>query len=325
MNRLDNQDEIHTNSIEYLFNTYGKDVYITEDNRHFASLPDIELEYYDEKNRTIRWGSVAQIEKHYVNKKMFNIILENDLNVKVTEDHSLVVVRNGKLEQTKVSELENDDFFITTRGRCGVKNIIELERKPRWVYDITMDVTPHTFFANNILVHNSCFLTPKEGSSIETLRKDVDRFNEIEVTEELLKKYNPDLPDEYNFYNLEMETEFDYIYFGDSKKRYYAIKKDGEKYVHGLNIIRKDTPKFIKDILTELADKSVREKIEYKDLEDTFEKIKNADYRDIAVHKYISKPFHMYKKTMPQHVAGAVFANKLFNLPIKNPLNVSIK
>jgi uncharacterized protein YxeA len=35
---------------------------------------------------------------------------------------------------------------------------------------------------------------------------------------------------------------------GDRKKRYYSIQKNGEKYIHGLNIIKKDTPKFIKEL-----------------------------------------------------------------------------
>ena len=53
-------------------------------------------------------------------------------------------------------------------------------------------------------------------------------------------------------------------------------------------------------------------------LEETYEQLKTANLEDIAVHKSISKKFEHYKKTMPQHVKGALFANTILDLQIRN-------
>ena len=47
-----------------------------------------------------------------------------------------------------------------------------------------------------------------------------------------------------------LEKDLEYAYFSNSKKRYYGIERDTEKkYIKGMNIIRKDAPKFIKEQL----------------------------------------------------------------------------
>jgi DNA polymerase elongation subunit (family B) len=122
----------------------------------------------------------------------------------------------------------------------------------------------------------------------------------------------------YFQYNLEYEKNLSYIYFGDRKKRYYSIQENGEKYIHGMNIIRKDTPEYVKELLNDLCEQAVKDNFTIKNLEEVYEKIKTADYDQIGVHKHYSKRFEAYNKTMPQHVSGALFANEHLNLKIKH-------
>ena len=71
----------------------------------------------------------------------------------------------------------------------------------------------------------------------------------------LSKKYNTGLSDEYQHMDLKFEYDFERIYFGESKKRYYGIIRDtGKKYIKGLNIIRKDTPEFLKKALNKMTE-----------------------------------------------------------------------
>ena len=145
----------YESSIEELFENYARSIFVTEDKRYIGSMPELELEYYDEVTNAIKWGDVEFIERHLVDKLMFEIILEDGNLVKVTEDHSLMVLRENKLVESKVYELKGEDLFVTLNGLTRCKTIIPMERKARWVYDIQMKDNPHTFFANEGLVHNS--------------------------------------------------------------------------------------------------------------------------------------------------------------------------
>lgn len=294
----------------------AENIFITNDNRYIGELNNIQLQYYDEKEKIIKWGNVDFIYKHYVDKPMFKVELENGKSVEVTEDHSLMVIRKDELRQSKVYQLKEGDIFVTLDGQAKIINIEPLDRQARWVYDIQMTDNPHTFFANGILVHNSQFLIMEKSE--EEIDEYLQYLNKEGLKEELIKKYNFGLDDKYYQYNLEHEQTLAYAYFGDQKKRYYTIRDDGSKYVHGLNIIRKDTPDYIKELLDELCEKSVKGQIEYSDFLDTYDKLSNTEYENFAVHKGFSKAFEEYNKTMPQHVAGALFANKHFDLQIKH-------
>ena len=66
-----------------------------------------------------------------------------------------------------------------------------------------------------------------------------------------VKKHNTGPVEDYMFLDLKFEYYLDRIYFGDVKKRYYGIVKDsGYKVIRGMNIIRKETPEFLKKRLS---------------------------------------------------------------------------
>ena len=273
------------------------------------------MEYYDQNSNSIKWGDVQFIEKHYVNKSIYKIIFENDCFVEITQDHSLIVLRNGKLISVKVLQLKQGDEFITYKGKTFVKQVQFLGKNWNWVYDIQMEDNPHSFFANGVLVHNSVFI--KLNIDEESFKKQLKNFN-TNLLPELIKECHPDVNPQYIICQLEYEKNLSYLYLGDRKKRYYSIEQDGSKYIHGLNIIKKDTPAYISKLLDKLCQKAVKGNFSVKDLEETFEKLKTADLEDIAVHKSIMKRFQNYNKTMPQHIAGVLFANEYLGLKISH-------
>ena len=116
-----------------------------------------------------------------------------------------------------------------------------------------------------------------------------------------------------------IEYDLEYIYFGDSKKRYYSIiRESGKKYIRGMNIIRKDTPEFMKGALNKLAEMAVRGTLTMEHLTLLRQKIETVDYKLMGINKKFTKAFDMYKKTMPQHVKASFWANEKLNTSISH-------
>lgn len=163
---------------------------------------------------------------------------------------------------------------------------------------------------------DSFFFVKDKNITNQDLDKWLIDYNQIYL-KELIREANPYLDIDYFQYNLDYQRQLDYFYVGDKKKRYYSIQKNGNKYVHGLNIIRKDTPKYIKNVLDQLCQKSVKQIITIQDLQEVYtDFVNDTNYQDIAVHRSFSKKFKDYNKTIPQHVRGALYANQYLGLSI---------
>lgn len=163
---------------------------------------------------------------------------------------------------------------------------------------------------------DSVFIKLKVAEQV--FKEQLNEFNKITLPEQLIRKYHPDIDIKYLQYDLQHEKNLSYLYLGDRKKRYYSIQQDGSKYIHGLNIIKKDTPAYISKLLDQLCERAVTGAFSVKDLEEVYNNIKTAELDEIAVHKSITKRFQKYNKTMPQHVSGALFANEHLGLKIKH-------
>ena len=159
------------------------------------------------------------------------------------------------------------------------------------------------------------------GKSADQMENQLEIFNEA-LKEEYVKKYNPKLQDEYMLMDLKFEYDMEKIYFGNSKKRYYGIVRDtGYKYIRGMNIIRKDTPEFMKGAMNKIAELAVRDQLQTQHLLTLREKIESVDYKMIGISKSFTKRFNEYQKTMPQHVKASVWANNRLETAIKNTDN----
>lgn len=162
------------------------------------------------------------------------------------------------------------EFYFDEIVTCECVGVFEDE----YVYDIEVDDESHTFIGNDILVHNSLYLSYKNlldtivGIDKMTKHEKLDVV--IKLNTEFLNKHNCDLIHDYfekrhvdSVHEFELET---ITYSGawlDVKKRYMQIImwKDGKIYddnemplkIKGLEIIKSSTPKLSRDELKKLV------------------------------------------------------------------------
>lgn len=118
------------------------------------------------------------------------------------------------------------------------------------VYDVTMQSNPHTFFANDILVHNSCYFRIMEAENIEQAqeigRQVVKACDEGSIPRLVKEIFNGEDVMRSDFEAIATST----LSYG--KKKQYAFLKgweDGEVLpkpklgITGLSIKRSDSPK----------------------------------------------------------------------------------
>ena len=83
---------------------------------------------------------------------------------------------------------------------------------------------------------------------------------------------------------------FKKVRFFGVKKRYYGIGFDDKEIMHGVELVRTDTPDFQKIILTDLFRKALMETITRENILDAFKIIKNTkDFITLGETKSISK------------------------------------
>jgi len=128
-------------------------------------------------------NSIKYIMKHKVKKRMYKIKVKNK-EVIVTEDHSVMVLRNGKLIGIKVKNIQKKDKIIVKNYLMKNNNyeivedfeIEDLGIVEDYVYDIEIEHN-HNFFANDILVHNSCFFDLEPNFYLNILKKSTENMD----------------------------------------------------------------------------------------------------------------------------------------------------
>ena len=167
---------------------------------------------------------------------------------------------------------------------------------------------------------DSIFVLAGKSSADEMIEKLV-HFNK-DLDTDFVRNYNPGVLDEYQHMDLKFEYDLEYCYFGESKKRYYGIiRGSGKKVIRGLNIIRKDTPNFLKGELNDMAEQAVRGQLQIDWLVDLRDKLASVEPKELGIAKAFGKPFEKYVKTMPQHVKAAKWANAKLGTEITNKDN----
>ena len=160
-----------------------------------------------------------------------------------------------------------------------------------------------------------------EGASVEEMETKLIGFNE-DLERDFVRMYNPGIDPEYQHMDLKFEYDLEYVYFGAAKKRYYGIiRENNKKVIRGMNIIRKDTPEFLKSKLNEMAEMSVRNQLDLRWLVNIRKEIETIPYEELGISKAFSKPFAEYTKTMPQHVKASKWANDKLGTEISSKDN----
>ena len=179
-----------------------------------------------------------------------------------------------------------------------------------YVYDIEMDDPTHTFIANDILVHNSLYI------SYDNLLSTINGYDKMKLEDicKLLVKFNTEFMDGHNrdfmeeyykqrfvesIHNFELETVALSGVWLDVKKRYAQILlwKDGKYYdtdnlpmkVKGLEIIKSSVPtqargglkRMVRYLLEDDNDDFLIQRLNIK-MQDELRKWEMADLEDVC-------------------------------------------
>lgn len=233
-------------------------------------------------------SDMVYIMRHKVRKKQYKIKVIDDLDnretsVIVTEDHALKALgydNDGRMVIGDVSPglLSPRVRLILRNSNQGVhftNNFVieDLGEREEYVYDIEVKGT-HSFFANDILVHNSCyyhikpFVIKKFGESADPESSEVidwiDEF-EIKIIQTIINETIDQYADIVNAFDSSVigvgrEIIADSAVFV-AKKKYFARVRDNEgvRYdpkhpyvkVMGLEIAKSSTPPWCKSRLQE--------------------------------------------------------------------------
>lgn len=235
---------------------------------------------YDRSNDTSEFYHITYVYRHKVSKGQYKVTVDNTFVI-VTEDHSIMIERNGILMEVKPYDILDTDISIhiditeniITRSTIAVEQLEDFDNE--YVYDIGIANGDPYFFANNILVHNSCYF-----SAYEVL-KDDPQFVDYEWSKENIISLYDGIADEANdsFPEFMQKTFNTNLTRGSKikagrelvaskalfivKKKYALIMYDkegkrldkdspGELKAMGLDLKRSDTPKFMQKFLEKL-------------------------------------------------------------------------
>ena len=275
----------HDMTIEDLFlsgNEFWKD-----GNKEYSANSNMQVYNYDPGSSTVGLINYNYVYRHKVSKKLFKIKTADGNDVTVTSDHSVMVVNSdGTLTEKKPTELIVGDKVVTIHQPHNlvesrvteVSEVIDLGiSDDEYVYDIGIDHKEnHWFFANNMLVHNSCYF------SAWPMIKDAVESGEQEWNEDIAIAFYDSLGDETNkSFPAFMKKAFncpthkgELIKCGRevvgstglfiTKKRYAIMviddegnRKDldgkpGKLKAMGLDLKRSDTPVVVQDFLKDI-------------------------------------------------------------------------
>lgn len=178
---IDKDSILRTNkgsiSIEKLYENEVKNISNVEISPfgHEVIIPkDINVLNYS-KNNKIVFSKVKKLIRHKVSKEKWQLKTKTGKEIFVTNDHSLIVFRNGKKIKIKPYKTKQSDKVLIITKIIDIEKL-QIEYKfdeietcepvgnfdNEYVYDIEMDDETHTFIGNDILVHNSVYCSFEE-------------------------------------------------------------------------------------------------------------------------------------------------------------------
>ncbi|KAF2955828.1 DNA polymerase domain-containing protein [Marinitoga sp. 38H-ov] len=135
------------------------------------------------------------------------------------------------------------------------------------------------------------------------------------VNEELRKNFVTKFTSEKIDCTLNMEVDKIYkrVRFFGVKKRYFGYDFDKKVITHGVEIVRRDTPEAIKEILTKLFLKALDEKLTINDIINEYLDLKKKNIEEIALIKSIRRKNFSNYRTLPNHIRSVIFMERIYN------------
>lgn len=348
--------------IEDLYELSGKEEEIRENNFVKFLDDEIKCQSVDTFFRFSQFKPINYVMKHKVKKRLFKITVGKK-EVIITEDHSLMADHieidciwfRKKIVEVKPKDIDKnlDTLVLASKDNnydIEYSNEFEIEDlgiQEEWVYDVEVQDN-HNFFGNDILLHNSFYMTlenivnkffenkggvPKDPRKIERFCESFFYKNIQPLIDQaihiLSEQFNAqDIHLKHNYFQMSKEVIADKAYFV-KKKKYFAriLNKDGRSLkepklkIMGLELVKRNTPlmykiqmkKAINCILNEQKDEFVETNLE------ALEMTLKAPLSSIAevkptrgLESYLdpSQPNGWVKKT-PSHIRSAIVYNRL--------------
>ena len=84
--------------------------------KEYGKDKNINVLHYNKKNNNSKMGDFNYIYRHKVSKKKWKIVSESGKEVIITEDHSVMVERNGELLEVKPVDILTTDLLLTVKN-----------------------------------------------------------------------------------------------------------------------------------------------------------------------------------------------------------------
>jgi DNA polymerase elongation subunit (family B) len=299
---------------------------------------------YNSEELKINFGKIKKLVRHTVTKGKYKVCA-NGNEVIMTEDHGCMVWRGNKLLRLPPKQVcKYTDKFVVNVNRsplivdiASVEHVGEFDNE--YVYDIEMDDdTEHTFFANDILVHNSVYVSIDpilqkqnipltiDGKVNEKVHKIVDELDKV-VNTEILEWARKELFSIDPRYVFKREVISDVGIFLQ-KKRYilHVLDEEGvavDKFKYtGIELVRSTTPKKVKKFIEKIIQTALltqNSKQTNEVYRQGYTEFLNLDPNEIAVRTSINNlekyaegaSLYKFQNKTPSHVKGAIAYNIL--------------
>lgn len=319
-----------------LYNSTDTEEQVSEFGNNIKKVHGLKSLSFNKDTEKTEYRDVKYIMKHKVKKRMFKIT-HNDKSTTVTEDHSVIVKRGNKFLDIKPKDISEGDKILRLQDELIYSsefNVEDLGVQEIEVYDIEVEDN-HNFFANDILVHNSCYvcLAPFAEKYLEKhpdkndqeVTDFLDKFSNkviIDIIDKSIKMY----ADNLNSYNrevigVEREVIANRANF-HAKKNYImsVIDDEGTRYhekpkikMTGVELKKSSIPPFVRDQFNSVIDILL-----FKENEDIIQFIKDSKeemfnekiYRLSKTSSVSSLDYKIGDKSIPINSRASLVYNK---------------
>ena len=254
-------------TIEEFFDSIESPVIYTQNNAEVKMVEGVITPTITDDLKLVE-RDVNYVMRHLTEKRLYDVMVSDKI-ITVTADHSLIVLRDFKLVEATVTDiLDTDKFIYIDDGTVYVTDdwyVRSCGLTKEYVYDIEVEDT-HRFIANDVLVHNSVYMSIQDMVDKYSHRVPedkmvdfLDNFIEKKVQPHINKTLD-DLCSYMNTYQMAMGAKRESIFSAAiwaSKKRYalHVWDLEGTRYakpkvkVTGIETQKSSTPEPVREAL----------------------------------------------------------------------------
>lgn len=153
--------------ISDIWNLYSDKIILDELGQWSKPKVELNVYSYNEKTGIIEQKRIVNLYRQYIREYITDVISEDGYSLSMTKKHKIYTEKgwqNNLNKNIKIAVKNTDNIYFT---ECIVKDRFY----EGWVYDLEVEET-HTYFANDILTHNTCSAI----GAVEQIRNEENNF-----------------------------------------------------------------------------------------------------------------------------------------------------